>query len=507
MRGRESGAPPGRREGERSSLRQVARNSGLLIVSKVGGIAASLVMIPLVARYLGVEKFGEYALITVVSMIVAPITDFGMERILCREISVSAEKADGYMSTAVFVKGMISLVVVAGSWLLSLVFSGSAEFRTALLLSNVSEVILSLGITYITAMRAFERMEYELITNLMQKGSALALTVAVILRDGGFLALFYAKLGSSLFFFLASAYFLYRRFVKPSLAFHADFAKFILAESLPLAVFGILITLIFRVDTFIINWFCGTGDVAMFEIPNRLITHMQIIPMSVTLSLFPLLSRAAQDPGNGSLQQYYNKSFVFFLVLGIPMSGVLYSTADPLIRILFGEAYLPAAGSLRILAPTILLLCLISLQNFVLTALGKQRSSIVSVALALVLNVALDVLLVPRYRYLGASIATLVAYAFLFGVNSYMVALENLKARFDASMRGALLAGLLMCAAGFIELRQPLLELVVRVGAGLGLYAAALFFLGVITREEIGMLRGAPPGPEPAGKGRDSRGL
>ena len=261
--------------------------------------------------------------------------------------------------------------------------------------------------------------------------------------------------------------------------------KFIIRESLPLGIFSLLLTLIFKVDVFFLNWFGNKTDVALFESPHRLITQMQIFSMAISSSLFPVLSRFAGRNSNSSLQLYYSNTYKFLLIIGILISVLLFLGGRPLIVTLFGGAFRDAAASLKILSPIMVFLFLISLQNFFLTAIGRQLLNMVSISIALIINISLDILLIPHYSFIGASIATLISYFFLLMVNSYFVSKEGIRLNIWPFTSKIVLAGCLMLFATLINTHNNLETLLIRMGIGLIFYIFSVILFKILSYKEI----------------------
>jgi len=97
------------------------------------------------------------------------------------------------------------------------------------------------------------------------------------------------------------------------------------------------------------------------------------------------------------------------MILAAPIVCWTLVTAPRLVELLFGADYLAAAVTLRVLAVAVLFLFVTALYGYLFSALDRQRFYTVASGLCLLVNVALDVALIPAYGDLGAAIATLLA--------------------------------------------------------------------------------------------------
>jgi O-antigen/teichoic acid export membrane protein len=125
---------------------------------------------------------------------------------------------------------------------------------------------------------------------------------------------------------------------------------------------------------------------------------------------FPSLSRSLQGEGLARvrlLRQYGR--LTAGLALPLAIAGPL--AAGPLVRLLYGEEFAPAAAALRILLLTGSVMCFSSYFGSELLATGANRASLLAVASGAAVNLLLNVALIPPFSQNGAAVATLVAEA------------------------------------------------------------------------------------------------
>ncbi|MDY6855657.1 MAG: flippase [Thermodesulfobacteriota bacterium] len=471
-------------------VRKIGKNSFFLLMSRVLGISVTLGIIVIVARYLGVESFGFYALVVAISMAIRPLTDFGFDRIICREISKKKYIADRYLGTTIATKVVFSIVLLTVAGLMVILFSSwNHDIKLAVIIAITTEFAMSMGQTYLSVIRAFERMEFEFIATIIHRLTTFVFVVIVVLYDLGFTAIFYARFLSSIVYLLICAILLYGKFVRPRFHFNLPLTKYIIRESFPLAISSLLITLIFKVDVFLLKWFGNETDIALFEAPHRLITQMQIFAVSISSALFPVMSRNANGPLNELLYQYYRKAYKFLLITGAFASTFFYIGGKPLITMIFGSDFAHASISLKILSPTVCFLFLSSLQSLFIIAIGRQFLNTICIATALMINIVLDVLLIPDYSYIGASIATLISYFIIVAMNSYFINTQGVKTNILGIVTKTAIAVLITSSAIFMSFPNNIITLILRLCIGLLLYLLSMHLLRVLSQEEISIIK------------------
>ena len=263
-------------------------------------------------------------------------------------------------------------------------------------------------------------MEYELFLNFILNIIYFITIICAIKFDFGFLSIFGARFLATFIYVFILAAVTVRKFIKPSLTFDFSLMKYLFKEALPLGIFAFLLTASFKVDVFVLNYFKGPDDVSLFEAAHRVIMQLQAIPTAIVISIFPYLSRLAGESGD-TLSFAFNKFFKLMLIMSLPFSILLIFMSDIIISILYSETFSAASKSLSILSFTVLFLFLISLQSFALVSKGKQVLNTISAGGCFVLNLVLDIVLVPRYGFIGASYATLISYIVFFCFSFYFV--------------------------------------------------------------------------------------
>ncbi|MDY7033039.1 MAG: flippase [Thermodesulfobacteriota bacterium] len=469
---------------------RLAKNTFFLVVSRALGIFITFGIVAVVARYLGIKLFGFYALTTAIAMAIRPLMELGLDAILCREISKERDNADLYVSSVITMRIFLCCFIFVVSFIILKYYSSwDNTINLSILLAIICEMLLCIGMTCLSVIRAFEKMEYELYCTTIRNVTSFIFILVVVFYNWGYLGIFYAKLFSSMVFLLFSALFLYGKFTKLLIRFSVSFSKFILKESYPIAIFALLLSLIFKVDIFFLKLFGNIVDISLYEVPHRLIVHTQVLPMAFVSSIFPLFSRTASRDSRNILSNYYGNSSKLLWILGIPISALLLYGGEPLIITVFGEEFIKSIIAMNILAPTVMFLFLNSLQNFLLTSIGKQTLNLIGITISLIVNIILDTLLIPQYGYIGASIATLFSYLTLVLINSYFIAKHGIRTSNRTFVLKIVLSGVIMCTAAFIHAKNPMVGLMLRLCAGFTLYTISMLLLKTVSYEDIFMIK------------------
>jgi O-antigen/teichoic acid export membrane protein len=163
-------------------------------------------------------------------------------------------------------------------------------------------------------------------------------------------------------------------------------------------------------DTTMLGFMANDTEVGMYTAAikiNRMVLSM-IIAASVVL--MPRLSYYIAQHDTNSFSNLIHRGLNFVIFFAVPAAIGLYLLSAQIIFLFSGINYQPAIPVMRIMSPIILMIGvsnLIGIQFFI--PLGKEKATLISVALGAVINFSLNMALIPSHGALGAGIATLCA--------------------------------------------------------------------------------------------------
>jgi O-antigen/teichoic acid export membrane protein len=368
--------------------------------------ACRLVLVVVAARILGTAALGSYQFAFAATAMLALCTDLGMGVWTTRALARDRTRAPAIVATALRLRVFASgpyLVVVA----VAAAVAGPGDTRRALVLLGLAALV-NAYVDYVLAIfRGFERLADEAHLNVAR---------AVFISIGGLgglaLGRSVAALSAGLFggMLVVGAYglrMLRRGFGLDVRAgrFDRELWRAAAAEALPLWVATLFSLLYFKGDVVILKAVAGDVEVGAYSAAYKIFEGLMIVPSVVLAATFPPLARANGDPER---QRRWEAALVaLLLALGFGVGAALYLASDRLIAVVYGAGFARAVPSLRVLAGALPILFL----NFGLThfliARDLERRNLLFAALMLVVNVAANLVLVPRMLGPGAAWATL----------------------------------------------------------------------------------------------------
>lgn len=189
--------------------------------------------------------------------------------------------------------------------------------------------------------------------------------------------------------------------------------KRILVSALPMGIGMIMVWVYDRVDVIIIQNYLGYSFVAIYAVAYSLYKLPQSFANFLLTPLFSELSIAFGEKGYLPVSMLKNK-VITLLIFIVPVSMLLYYLAEFLIVFLYSPGYLTSVPILKLLVVCLPGLLLNNFTGTTLNSCRKERVVTYSVLWAAVINIALNIILIPRYGLLGAAIASIITEYFTF---------------------------------------------------------------------------------------------
>lgn len=392
----------------------------LLLARGIEGVVGVL-MIAAISRHFGPQLYGDYAFIISLVAFLIGCTAFGIERIIIRDVAKviqDKEKAEIRFGTALTTRWVLLLIVMVVLFGMMLTGDYDLRYKIAISVTVLSQFALSSASMYGAVFKAYEKMEYEVYISFASQMLSLLLIFAAVYLDLGFISIFVALALANVFKFFLSMALCYKNFLKPKIVIQKAEIISLIKESFILGLNLLIVQAIFRVDVFILKAFKDSIEVSLFYAPHSLLMHLQAVPIAFAMALFPFFSRSTRD-GSNSMQVGFVKAFnaLFFMSTFIMMICMIF--APQIINLIYGQAFMDSTLSFKILLPATIFLFLHPLLGFVLISQNKPYLLLPASFGALLVNVSLDLALIPKYGNVGASIASLAGYMVMFGITCY----------------------------------------------------------------------------------------
>ena len=438
----------------------------------------------LVARSLGGARYGEFSFIYVYLSFFEIFVQFGMNSILTRRVAQNREGADRILGNALLLRLILITAAIPAAFFLIRGLGYPLSVRQGVGLASL-QLFLGIRTIFETIFRVNLLMIYPALWNGIRSVVNLILVFAVVSFYPSVKLFILAYLVSG-FVGLGGLTLFSARFITPRFSIDGRLMKELLQESFPLILSGYLTLLYYRVDVFMLSRMKGFLDVGYYSVATRLTESLDVIASSLTLSLFPLLSRSFKED-RSQFQVLTGKAFYSLLLLGLPLAIGGSLAARDLIRLFFGVEYLPSGTTLGILFWYTFFGFFSTLLVNLLIVCGRQIVDTWVSLFLVIANVAMNLILIPRFSYNGAAAATVMVEIFGAGtLLAYLARHPSIRLRLPVAewnplFQANLLFFVFMMASKFL-LRLPVLAF---VAFGVLVYAALVFAMKLVSTSNL----------------------
>ena len=395
---------------QHEGVRRYSTNTIWLFLGQIFSLLISFFIGAWIARYFGPEKYGLVNYVLSFVGLFTFIVALGTDGVLNRELVNYPKKRDELLGTSFWLRlfgGLLAfLITVIGAYL----FGEKNNFwRILIVLYSLSFFLQApyvISNYFFSIVQAKKSVQAQFYVTLISS----ALKICLILLGGSilWLILIYTIdcLWQSIFLFL-----LYRsqNLKVTDWRFQPRLAHQFWLDSWPLMLSSAAYFIYLRIDQVMVGRIMDESSVGIYAAAVRVTEILYFIPNIICGSLFPAIIKARQV----GQEFFINRLKYLYLLLGSTglIVAVLVSIlAEPLIAIIFGPAYSSSASVLKIYVWSSIGLFLGLGINQQLTAENKTKTVFCINLIAMIINVSLNLVLIPVMGLLGAAVATLISY-------------------------------------------------------------------------------------------------
>ena len=483
----------------------VARNSLFSLAGQVAVKLLSFAFTVFVVRRLGDATFGRYSTALAYVYLFAIFSDLGLGTYLVREVARDRSRIAELLSNVIVLRLLLSAGTVAlivgsaaalgrpGDALIGVFVAGCMLFAFAVQ-GPLDSVLIGR-----------ERLDYSAVFSVVTQLVFVGLGTVVLLRGLSYVWLLAAQLCSVLAAAALSVIVIRRLSPRkwPGLVLSLRKWPGLVRAALPFGVIGFTIGLSYHLDTVLLSTYRSDAEVGWYRAAYNLIFTLTMISHAICLAHYPSLTRQRASMPQG-LVRAYERALKYLFMLSIPIAVGTTILAGPIILNLYREGLAPAIVPLRILIWVLPLLFLSEFLGYVVIIADREQRAARALIVSTTCNVLLNLLLIPRFGYLAASVVTVITEAVLVGQYLWELRRELAGVRrvevFDKPLLAALIMGLMLLALEVLEapLSSQPVWLLARITLGGAVYVGVLWALRALGLEEVrfvvsALLRGRGP--------------
>ncbi len=455
---------------------------GVQIVAVVGNAAIGVVVTAILARRLGAVGFGEWSTIFSVVGLTGYLANLKMQEVTIREIARAPDNESDWLGALISLQAVVVMPVTILTAIVLVIIGGNPAMRVAgviIAASGAAAIFQMTGAVF--RLRVRNDLAMGVLTfNSVAWGAAVGI---VALTEGGIVAF---AVGFTITTLLSAALtvFLARRRATIRLRGSHRRWRLLASASFVLGLAGLVSLAHAQVDQLIVYELAPHSvDAGLYGALNRTLIRAMAVPDAVLTTLFPIIAVAVID-NMPRARQLVQTALEYLTMVALPAFGFTLVAAEPMLRLLYGDAFVAAAGTFPVVMGSFVISCWGAVSASMVIILGLQARFVRYVALGLGVNVALNLALVPTYGYQAAAWITVFTETIVIGLSLRAVLSDiHMRIRLARLIRVAgvsavvtiLLFGLRALDVGFAALTL----------AALIAYPALLIVTGTLDRREL----------------------
>jgi O-antigen/teichoic acid export membrane protein len=475
------------------------------IIARILNLALGVVVTLILARGLGTSGFGVWSTLFAITQIASGIGELGLTQITVSRAAAEPDREPEWLGALLQLRLLVVIPTTLGSLIAVLLLAPSHEAVVAgVLIAAVALVGVPNVLSVVFQLRIRNDISMAILTLNSILWAGAVITVAAL--SGGIVAFAAAFLATTAITTALSTT-LSLKLTSVRLRGVRKLWRPLLRVGIGVGIGGIFVTSYVKLDQILVLEFAGSRQAGLYGAAYRLLDSVQFIPASVMTTLFPLIA-AAYATRREYAKELLQSAGEYLTMASLPIVAFTLVAARPIMIFLFGPPFAPAAPALPILAGAFVSISFGYLVGNMVVVLELQRRFALYAAIGLLLNAALNVVLIPRYGFLAAAWVTLLTEFTVMGLSMRTVLKTlHMRPRLGRLLR-TLAAALPMGIATWLA-RLAGVPLAGLAAIALVSYFSCLLALRALTIGELlSVLRKEPPvaadGPVAEAEGRKS---
>ncbi|MDO8480363.1 MAG: flippase [Nanoarchaeota archaeon] len=468
-----------------SHARSIAKNAGLLFASEMVNKGISFLLLILIARRLGELGYGQYAYAFAFISLFIVLSSFGLDTFLLKEMARKKEQTLKLLGNALGLKLCATLASYGIASIIALAIPEAKGILGLIALVMLHELFTAFNSVFSALFKAHEQNDLTVYSITVDKLLALGSAVAAFSISPSVGALLIGLIAGKALSFLFHLFLASKKVTEIFFLFEWKSWKLILKESVQYWMSRLFQIIYTQIDKVMLGAMAGFAVTGWYSAAATLIDGLFFLPVIVMYANFPVMSRLFSERSHEDLKRVYRKSLYVLLVLAIPLSVGLWMLSDRVIFFVYHGQFAESAAVLRLLSLLLAPLFINYLIGFLLNAIDRQGLFALSGGMAAIMNVLLNIFLIPLLAAKGAALATIITQVVNFAFISWLAARNGYPTAFHRLAWKPLLSASVM---GVVLWYLPVMPIVGMAAIGGLVYIAMLLMLNGIPQEETDLV-------------------
>jgi O-antigen/teichoic acid export membrane protein len=399
---------------------RILKNTGILSIAQIISYVLVFFYTIYIARYLGAEGFGILSFAIAIVGIFTILTDLGISTLTVRDVARDRSLGPKYLGNGLVIKVILAVVSFGLIALAVNLLNYPSETITVVYFIALSTIFGSIASFIFSIFQAHEKMEFQglgQILNGVLMFSGVFIAIDMSLDVVGFSFVYFI---TSLISLIYSLLIYIWKFSLPPVEVDRVFWGKLLKGAIPFGITGIFVTIYYWIDSVMLSVMAGNEVVGWYNASYKVIFLFLSFQSLFIVSIFPVLS-SFYKTSRESLKYAYERSFKYMLIISIPIAIFGTLVADKIILLIYGPDFMPSIVALQILIWTVVFMFINNISGNFLGSINQQVVVSKVAAVGAVVNIVLNLVLIPKFSYVGSSFATVFTELMILPILVYVV--------------------------------------------------------------------------------------
>ena len=390
---------------------KIASNAMWIIIGKVVQSVLALVINMLTARYLGPSNYGLISYAASVVAFVVPIMNLGFSNVLVQELTNHPEEEGKIVGSSILLSIISAFACITGVTGYTFIADKGEPVTHAVVL------LYSLILIF----QAFELIQYWFQAKLLSKymsvisliAYVLVSTYKIVLLATGANVYWFALSYSIDYFLIAIGLFIaYKKLGGERISFSSQVGKRMFASSKYYIVSSLMVTIFAQTDKIMLKLMIDESSVGFYTAAVTCAGMTAFVFTAIIDSFRPVIFEHKKNNDEAGYEKNIERLYCIVIYLALAQSVVMTILAKYIIRILYGTAYTDSILALQIIVWYTTFSYMGAIRNVWILGENKQKYLWILNLGGAVLNIVLNLALIPLWGIYGAAVASLITQIF-----------------------------------------------------------------------------------------------
>ncbi len=463
---------------------RLAKNTMYLTLASIFQKAIAFIYFALIARYVGVESTGAYFLALVIVTVIAVFEDIGITSVVIREVAKAESTAKQWTQTVIGIKIFTIPVAILIAIFVPIIFGYDHEVTILIRIAILVMMADTISLSFYGILRGLQNLKFESLGIFIGQSITATLGITFMLTGVATLELLIlALIAGSIWNVVFSIY-----HVVKTLGWDCLIPSYTQGWKPLKIAFAFFLAAIFTkvysyVDSIILSIVDGTDAVGLYAVAYKMTYAFQFLPLAFVAALYPTMS--AQAKNGEELKSILLNSFWYMGLMVFPIVFGIWAIAPEIIDLFYGVEFTESALALQILIFVLIFIFLDFPIGSLLNATDRQVTKTGIMGSTMVVNITANFILIPIYGIVGASIAGLISFIFMFCLGWIFVRRIIKITVFDLMKRigGLFIAGIIMAITVYVI--KDYMNFVFTIPIGAIVYVVIAFVTKSVSIDQI----------------------